>query len=196
LELPLKNKYFSCTVPIEIYPPNSFPSEPVHFGVIIISNFEVLPFLSSHSSLLQTSECNILFSQSDCEQLNVEEDYALETVCGSLEESKEQVNGETIGVARIKEAMECAVAAFWPKNQESQKVKKVSEDPLKHDRNLVAEATPEEIEKDLLDFEYFLNKIKENSENSKFIDDENRKNKAEETIRELVEYLKLNEDDD
>ena len=180
----LENKYFSETIPVIVLPFNTIADITSPYAVVIIYNQDTRDFLTAHSSILEASECNILFNESSDEAENISKEFDIEFICDNLEEFKgmNKENGEMIGVGRIKEAIECAVASFVTKQKKPEK------------KNQNKEVTAEEMEKDMEDFEYFLNKIKENCDHSKNVDGETRKKNAEETINELIHYLQLNED--
>lgn len=178
----LKNKYFSTEIPVKLlgFHENFEASGP--FALVILFSTAAAEFITKHLGLVGASECNILFAEAEneaaealCDENGIE--FVWEHL-GSFTEMK-RINGEMIGVGRVKEAIECAAAGF---------IKQVKKEEEKK------EPTEEEIEKDMENFEYFLNKIKDTKEISKGLDDESRKKYAEDTIRELVEYLKINED--
>lgn len=89
-----------------------------------------------------------------------------------------------VGVGRVYEALECATASFAMEEKEN---------PKKEEKKLGEEV---DLDKDIDDFEYFLKKIRETSESSKNADDETRRRNAEDTINELVKYLRIEDDDE
>ena len=178
-EILFENKYFKASVPVIIQSFDNSPHCERPFGVVFVYSQGFKEFLAQNPDVLSSSECNILFSEKNIEDFEDFEDLGLEILIESLEEFKgfQKNEEENIGIGRIKEALECAAAS----------VIKTPAKPLTTE--------DDNIEKEIEDFEYFLKKIKENCEKSKEVDDETRKKNAEETIRELTQYLRLEDDD-
>ena len=171
-------------------------------AIVVIYSEGSQEFINTHRELIENSECSILFSNEDSRLAeDICEESGVEFVWERLEEFTEmkRVNGEMVGVARVKEAVECAVAAFVKKPQESREEDREGQGEERREvkvRKVKEEVKEDDMEKDMENFEYFLNKIKDHSDNAMNLDDESRKKYAEETIKELVAYLKISEGDD
>lgn len=187
--LKFENKYFSASVPVYVHDYGYDLNHPGPFAVVVVYSSGCKEFIDRNAALLDNSECNILFYNDHAEPF--EEDSGLEVVVDTLDTFSEfrKDDGEFVGVGRIKEALECACASFVRQNEKDKNSPANTSDPIN-------EADQTKIEKDIENFEYFLNKIKQNCENSKTCDDQTRRKNAEETIRELVEYLKLEDEDE
>ncbi|OMJ82531.1 hypothetical protein SteCoe_16760 [Stentor coeruleus] len=215
-QITFANKYFTKTIPILKNALSPVPILEKPYAMIFIYTDILNHLIPTFSNLLDNSECNILFIPSEnfenlkpFEDLGIEitnesiesftsfrkenfenlkpfEDLGIEITNESIESftSFRKEDSEMVGVGRVYEALECAAASFALEEKEK---------PKKEEKKQGQEV---ELEKDIDDFEYFLKKIKETSEGSKNADDETRRRNAEDTIHELVKYLRIEDDDD
>ncbi|CAG9312656.1 unnamed protein product [Blepharisma stoltei] len=182
--LSFTNKYFTLDVNIyaKLYTDEEELTQP--YAIILLDSELLKEWHNKNTQKIENSECSLLISNGENEDL---ENWAIENeieyVYDNLDsfEGFKKEDGENIGLGRVREAIECA-AAPYAKTEKPSEVKQEEREP-----------TEEEIENDLDTFEYFLNKIREVREMAPNSTEEERKERAENTIKELMEKFKLDD---
>lgn len=197
-----QNKYFKGSIPVVFARFDEDIEFELPFAVVFIFNPSYRSKITEKFPKLQEAECKILLAEEQpTEELeNLCESEEIEIVTDNIQQFSGfiKTNSEFQGIGRIKEALECAAASFVrdlqelqldPNEPESNFLKK--EEEKTHKQGL----TEEELEHELQDFDYFLTKIKENVSKASTLDDQSRKQNAENTILALAKYLSLDDSD-
>ena len=175
-----QNKYFECTVDVHFVALSDLESLPKPSALVFVLNsHEEAVHLQKFEKFLEEIECGIVFKEGehdpDIEDISIS--LGLEYVYDDLDNFTEfqTQDSEAVGVARVKEALECVIAPY---------------------ANMIKPATLAEpdIEEQLDHFEYFLNRIRVTTEQAHLLTDDERRTRAEETIKELIDAYGLDED--
>lgn len=179
------NKYFTCSVNVQYLLYTDIIDLQSPYAFVFVDHQNVKNWFEDNKNKLEDSECIILISDGYNSEV---EDWALDNVIEYVHdkfdvfEGFRKEDGENVGIARLREAIECAAAPFS------------KSDPVGAKKTDEHVPTQEEIEHDLDTFEYFLNKIKEAREMTGNCTDEERKQRAESTIKELMEKFNFEDD--
>jgi hypothetical protein len=149
----------------------------------------------------------VVFEKENQNLEDLAEGAGFEVVIDSISEFSgfRKENFEMVGIARVKEALECAVAGFISDLEEipaepfetlpRPSILPELSETLTHP-SIQKPLKKDDLEADMENFEYFLSKIKETCEKSKTTDDETRRKNAELAILELSKYLSLDSEDE
>jgi len=168
-KLNLETKYFSTQAEVEI---RSFQEPYVEgsFSAVILDSEEVETWIKSNSELLLQAEYKVLFSnRKELEATLLEQE--IEVTYQDLEDFKGFIKEESelVGLSRVREIIECAAAPYAFNEQED----------------------IQSLEAQVDTFEYLLGKVKSTAKEANSLPGEERRQKALDTIQQLMQHFDL-----
>jgi len=191
----VKTKYFE--VPLRVQHLDRLDLQLQSIAIVLLGDSE-LQLSEEEGSFLRDTEHAILFTQSHSEELasladSLGVDYAsqdLTNFTGFLREDYENV-----GLARVKETIELAVGSEVLAGNISQgnRLSEPQEQPQPEAQSDSSSEDEAKLESELELFDTYMQKIRETALAAKDLSDDDRRDKAEALITEVMRFLKIDD---